>query len=185
MTVATQLKSGNTVLIEGNLLKIEKLTHITPGKGNAIVQAILRNVKTGVKTEKRFRSAEDVETVDVFTRHMQYLYSEGDVFHFMDTETFEQYEIKKDFLAEAVYYLIANTTYDIALYENQPIGIDLPPRVILKITETSPAEKGVQGKTKHATLETGLSVTVPLFLNEGENIVVNTSDNSYIERAKD
>lgn len=184
MTVATQLKSGNTILMDGNLYKIEKLTHITPGKGNAIVQTVLRNVKSGVKTEKRFRSAEDVETVDVFQRKMQYLYNEGDVSHFMDNESFEQYEVNKELLGDASYYLIENTHYDISLYEGQPLGIELPARVTLKIVETAPSEKGVQGKTKPAKLETGLSVNVPLFLEEGEAIVVNTSENAYVERAK-
>lgn len=184
MTVATQLKRGRTVLIDGNLYNIEKTTHITPGKGNAIVQTELRNVKTGVKTEKRFRSSEDVETVDIFTRKMDYLYSDGDVHHFMDKESYEQYELQKDILGNALYYLQENQTYEVSTYEGAPIGIALPQKMTMKIVETTPAEKGVTGKTKPAKLETGLTVNVPLFIDVDESIVINTDSNEYLERAK-
>lgn len=184
MTVATQVKRGNVIKMDGNLFTIIGLTHITPGKGNAVVQAELRNLMTGVKTQKRFRSSEDLETVDVINRSMQFLYSEGDVYHFMDQESFEQYELNPDVLGDAVYYIIPEKNYEVAVYEEKPIGIELPPHSVLKITETDPAIKGVQGKTKPATLETGLTVKVPLFIEEGELIVVNTETNDYIERAK-
>ena len=184
MTVATQLKRGNIITMDGELYRITKLTHITPGKGNAVVQSDMRNVKTGVKTNKRFRSSEDVETVIVRTRQMQYLYQEGEVFHFMDQETFEQYELNDELLSDAIHYIQPENVYDVTLYEESAIGIELPQKMTLKITETDPAEKGVQGKTKQATLETGLVTKVPLFIEEGESIVINTENGDYIERAK-
>ncbi|MCP5463778.1 MAG: elongation factor P [Deltaproteobacteria bacterium] len=185
MTVATQLQSGQYITLKGNLYKITNLTHITPGKGNAIVQAEMRDVNSGVKTNTRFRSAEDVETVEVRTRRMQFLYEDSGVFHFMDQETYEQIEVQKDFLADSIYFIQPEQIYDIAMQEEKPLGIDLPARMTFQITETTPPEKGVQGKTKPATLETGLVVKVPLFLEEGERIVINTSSQEYVERAKD
>jgi elongation factor P len=184
MTVATQIKRGNVIVLNNDLYRIIRLEHITPGKGNAIVHADLRSIRTGVKTNRRYRSSEDIETVEVYNRRMQYLYSDGDIFHFMDQENFEQYEIAKDMLDETIYYILPDHTYDVMVYENNPIGIELPPTVTMKITETSPAEKGTQGKTKDAILETGLKVRIPLFFEEGEEIVINTETNGYLERAK-
>lgn len=184
MTVATQLKKGHFILLNGELYRILKLAHITPGKGNAVVQTDLRNVKTGTKTNKRFRSSEDVESAEVRTRKMQYLYKDGDVYHFMDQESYEQYELNKELLADAINYVLPENNYEVDVYEDTPIGIELPPRITLKITETDPVIKGVQGKTKLATLETGFVVKVPLFIEEGESIVVSTENDEYIERAK-
>lgn len=184
MPVASQLKTGNTILLEGQLFTILTLTHITPGKGNAVVQTDLRNIKTGIKTNKRFRSQEDVETVDVMFRKMSFLYNEGTAYHFMDQENFNQYELPLDFLGDSVNYLLPNTVYDMQLYENQPIDINLPPTITLKIIETDPPQKGNPGKTKIAKLETGLSIQIPLFLAEGESVIINTSKKEYLERAK-
>ena len=184
MTVATKIKKGNIVKLNNELYRIINLMHITPGKGNAIVQADMRNIKTGVKTNKRYRSAEDVETAEVFNRKMQYLYKDGDVYHFMDQENFEQYELSDELLAETAHYIVPEHNYDVMLYEEAPIGVELPINVTLKITETAPGQKGIQGKTKDAILETGFRIQIPLFLEEGERVVVNTDTNEYIERAK-
>jgi len=184
MTVATKIKRGNIIKLNSELYKIIKLTHITPGKGNALVQTDLKNIKTGVKTNKRFRSSEDVETIEVRTRKMQYLYNDGDIYHFMDQESYEQYEIYKELLAEAIHYILPDNYYEVDLNEEIPIGIELPQKIVLKITATDPAQKGAQGKTKPATLETGFVVKVPLFIEEGESVVVNTENDEYIERAK-
>lgn len=184
MTVATQLKKGNVIKLNGELFKILTLTHITPGKGNAVVQTDLRSLKTGVKTNKRFRSAEDVEAAEVRTLKMQYLYSEGEVYHFMDQESYEQYELSKELLGDSMFYIIEENIYDVSTYEDNPIGIELPARMVQKIVETDPAQKGIQGKVKPATCASGLVVKVPLFIEEGEEIVVSTDDGSYIERAK-
>ncbi|OVE80872.1 elongation factor P [bacterium K02(2017)] len=184
MTVATQIKLGNVVILDGELYKVIKLTHITPGKGNAVVQTDLRNVKSGVKTNKRFRSSEDVETAEIRTIKMQYLYNEGDTFHFMDQENYQQYELSRDLIAEAIHFIVPENVYEVSTYEEAPMGIVLPTRVAIQVAQTDPAQKGVQGKTKIAKSESGLSVKVPLFIEEGESIVVNTETNEYIERAK-
>lgn len=184
MTVATQIKKGNIIKLGQDLFKIIQLEHITPGKGNAIVQTDLRNVKTGVKTKKRFRSSEDVETVALRTRRMQYLYEDRGIYHFMDQETCEQYELDGDMLAHASHYVVPENVYEVDLYENLPIGIRLPQKMALRIVETAPPQKGVTGKTKAARLETGFEIKVPLFIAEGESVIVNTDTDEYVARAK-
>lgn len=183
MPVATQVKRGQTILLDGDLFRIMNLTHITPGKGNAVVQAELRNLKSGLKTEKRFRSSEDVELADMQTRKMQFLYETDSVFHFMDTENYEQYELGDDLLAETRFYLVAEANYEIETHEGKPVGLNLPLRMTFTIEKTDPAQKGSAGKTKIAKLNTGLEVKVPLFLKEGEAIVVSTDTGEYVERA--
>jgi elongation factor P len=183
MTVATQLKTGNTIELENNLYLIIKMAHITPGKGNAVVQVDLRNIKTGVKTNKRFRSSENIQTIEIRARKMQYLYQDGDIYHFMDNENYEQVELSKELLADSIYYILPEHNYEVSFHEDTPLGIELPARMTLKITETDPAQKGAQGKTKPATLETGLKVKVPLFIEEGESVIIN-SEGDYMERAK-
>ncbi|MBF0107047.1 MAG: elongation factor P [Deltaproteobacteria bacterium] len=183
MTVATKIKKGNIIVLDGELFKVLKLTHITPGKGNAVVQADLRGVKSHVKTNKRFRSSEDIETAEIKTQKMQYLYSENDTYFFMDQENYEQYELGRELIDDAIHYIIPDNIYDVAIYDDAPIGLELPPRVTIKVAETDPSQKGVQGKTKPAKSESGLVVKVPLFIQEGESIVVNTETGEYIERA--
>lgn len=182
MTVATQIKTGNAIIIDGNLYKITKLEHITPGKGNAIVQAEMRDMKTGIKTQKRFRSSEDVDVVTLSTRKMEYLYEDQGVYHFIDQEDYQQYELKRDELGNAVNYLITNSIVEVTLYEEQAVDVVVAKNMNLKIIETDPIQKGVQGKMKPATLETGVVIKVPLFVGEGELVKVNTDTNEYIER---
>ena len=182
MTVATQIKTGNAIIIDGNLYKITKLEHITPGKGNAIVQAEMRDMKTGIKTQKRFRSSEDVDVVTLSTRKMEYLYEDQGVYHFIDQEDYQQYELEKDELGNAVNYLITNSIVEVTLYEEQAVDVVVAKNMNLKIIETDPIQKGVQGKMKPATLETGVVIKVPLFVGEGELVKVNTDTNEYIER---
>jgi elongation factor P len=184
MVVATQIKRGNVLKLDGELFKILKLTHVTPGKGNAVVQTDLRSLSSGVKTEKRFRSSEDVEIAYIDTRTMQFLYIDGDRYHFMDGESFEQFEISKELLGDDTAFLVPNENFAVDIYEGAPVGITLPDNVILTIEKTDPPQKGSGGKTKPATTNTGLDVKVPLFLAEGEGIVVRTVDGSYLERAK-
>lgn len=183
MPVATQVKSGNVIKLDGKLYRIIKTVHITPGKGNAIVQTQLRGLADGVKTEKRFRSSEEVETVDVFSRVMQFLYEGDGIYHFMDNENYEQYELTQDILGDDTVFLVAESNYTVDIYEEKPIGITLPERVTVKIAETDPAQKGSAGKVKPAKTDAGLTVKVPLFLAEGDSIVVNTSSKEYVERA--
>lgn len=182
MVVATQIKNGNAIIVDGNLYKILKIDHITPGKGNAVVQVEMRDMQTGIKTQKRFRSSEDVDVASLLTRKMEYLYEDSGVYHFMDQENYQQYELSKDDIGNAINYLKTNMVVEITLHDEKPVDVVLPKNIVLKITETDPIQKGVQGKVKPATLETGLVVKVPLFVGEGESVKVNTDTNEYIER---
>ncbi|MBI2342763.1 MAG: elongation factor P [Deltaproteobacteria bacterium] len=183
MVVATQIRRGQVVVLGGDLYKIIKLMHITPGKGNAVVQTDLRNIRTGVKTEKRFRSSEDVNVAYIDTHSMQYLYAEGDLHHFMETSTYEQYEIPADVIAEALPFIVPNHEYAVDVHDGRPIGITLPDNIVLTIVETPPPQKGDTGKSKMAKTDTGLVVRVPLFVAEGDAISVSTADGSYLARA--
>jgi elongation factor P len=183
---ATQIRKGNIVRIDGTLYKIMNMDHVTPGKGRAHIQTKLRNLLEGTQTEKRFRSDEDIEKVMIETKEMQYLYSDGDGYHFMDTATYDQVALTKDTLGNAVQYLIADSTLNLEWFEGNAIGVDLPPVVALKVIETPPGVKDAtaSAQRKPAKMETGLVVQVPSFINEGEVIRVNTTDASYSERAK-
>ena len=183
---ATQIRKGNIVLIDGVLYKIMNKDHVTPGKGRAHVQTKLRSLKDGTQTEKRFRSDEDVERAVIETKEMQYLYTDGDGYHFMDTTSYEQVQLTADTLGDAVQYLIPDTTLNVEWFDANPIGVDLPPVVDLKVVETPPGVKDAtaSAQRKPATMETGLVVQVPSFIEQGEVIRINTTDGSYSERAK-
>ncbi len=183
---ATQIRKGNIVRIDGRLYKIMNMDHVTPGKGRAHIQTKLRNILDGTQTEKRFRSDEDIEKVMIEAKEMQYLYSDGDGYHFMDTTTYDQVQLSADVLGVAVQYMIPETTLSLEWFEGNAIGVDLPPVVELKVIETPPGVKDAtaSAQRKPAKMETGLVVQVPSFINEGEVIRVNTTDASYSERAK-
>lgn len=183
MVVATQIKRGQVIQMEGELYRIIRLMHITPGKGNAVVQSDLRSLRTGVKTEKRFRSSEDVEIAHIETRKMQYLYAEGDFHHFMDEENYTQVSINTDMLGDDLNFMVPEQTYQVELFEGNPVGITLPSSVVLSVVQTDPPQKGDSGKTKPAVVNTGMTVKVPLFITEGENISVSTETGDYLERA--
>lgn len=183
MIPATQIRVGNILNYEGELYRVLKTQHVTPGKGNAVMQTEMRSLNTGIKIDRRFNSSEKVDRVEVFDRKMQFLYQEGKVYHFMDPENYEQLEIQEDVLEEAIPFLKPETMITVSLYDNKPVGISLPSRVTLKIAQCDPASKGKAGATKEAVLENGNTVRVPLFLKEGDEIVVNTDDNSYMEKA--
>jgi elongation factor P len=183
---ATQVRKGNTVRIDGTLYKIMSMDHVTPGKGRAHIQTKLRSLRDGTQTEKRFRSDEDIEKVIIETKEMQYMYNDGDEYHFMDTTTYDQVQLSADTLGNAVQYLIPDTTLNLEWFEGNAIGVDLPPVVELKVIQTPPGVKDATASTqrKPATMETGLVVQVPAFIGEGEVIRINTTDASYSERAK-
>ncbi|MDX1386205.1 MAG: elongation factor P [bacterium] len=183
MIPATQIRVGNILKYEGDLCRVLKIQHVTPGKGNAVVQTEMRNLKTGTKINNRFRSTETVEKVEVFDRKMQFLYKEGKIYHFMDPENYEQLEIQKEVLEEAIPFLKPEAVITVSLYEGKPMGIALPPRVTLQVSQCDPPSKGKQGATKEAVLENGNKVKVPLFIKEGDSIVVDTENNSYAEKA--
>ncbi len=183
---ATQIRKGNIIRVDGTLYKIMNMDHVTPGKGRAHIQTKLRSLYGGTQMEKRFRSDEDIEKVMIETKEMQYLYNDGNEYHFMDTTTYEQVQLSADTLGNAVQYLIPDTTLNLEWFEGNAIGIDLPPVVELKVIETPPGVKDAtaSAQRKPATMETGLVVQVPAFIGEGEVIRINTTDASYSERAK-
>ncbi len=183
MISATQIRVGNVLKFEGDLCRVLKVVHVTPGKGNAVVQTDMRNLRTGLKINNRFRSTETVEKVEIFDRKIQFLYHDGNVYHFMDPETYEQIEMEEALVEEAIPYLKPEAIITASLYEGKAVGISLPPRITLKVVQCDPPEKGKAGATKEAVLETGNRVKVPLFIKEGDDLVIDTETNSYAEKA--
>lgn len=186
MIAATQMKRGMTIKLNGELYRVFSTMHITPGNWRGMVQTKLKSLKSGAIIEHRFRSEDRVEQAYLETHEMEYLYTDGTDYYFMNTSTFEQIHLPLDLLEDAVPYLIPNIKIQVEFYEGQPIGIDLPPSVELKVVSTEPALRGatVSNVNKPATLETGLVIQVPPFVNEGEVIRVDTSDGKYQERVK-
>ena len=186
MIPATQLRAGMAIVHEGNLCRVMKVQHITPGNWRGMVQVKLRNLKTGNSLEYRFRSEDRVERASLEQHEVEFLYKDGDGFHFMNTETYEQFALTGDLLGDNVYYLIPNIKIQMEFNEGNPVGIDLPLTVDLKVVATDPGLKGATATNsgKPATLETGLVVQVPQFISEGETIRVDTAEGKYLERAK-
>ena len=168
-----------------DLYSIFNMVHRTPGNLRAFVQVRMRNLRNGSMVENRFSSTEQVERAILDEQEMEYLYDDGDNYTFMNTETYEQVELKRDLLGDAVDYLIPNIKVHVEFYEGKPMSVELPPTVDLKIIETEPGLKGatVSNVTKPAKTESGLVVQVPPFIGEGETIRVSTADGSYLERA--
>jgi elongation factor P len=183
---ATQLRPGNIIKHAGELFSIHKVEHRTPGNLRAFVQAKMRNLRTGALIEHRFRSEDRVEQAMVDEQEMEYLYKDGDDYCFMNTENYEQIHLSSEVLGGSALYLIPNVQIKVQMYEGRAVGIELPITVDLLVTETEPGLKGatVSNVTKPATLETGLVVQVPPFINAGEKIRVDTAEGKYLERAK-
>lgn len=160
-------------------------THRTPGNLRAFVQVKMRNLKNGSSFEHRYASTDSVEKVSLDEQEMEYLYAEGDDYYFMNTESYEQIHLSKDLLGDSTDYLIAAMKVAVTFYEGNPISVELPASVDLTVVETEPGIKGasVSNVGKPAKMETGLMVTVPPFINEGEKIKVSTVDGSYMARA--
>ena len=181
---ATRLRKGMLIKIGEDLFRILELHHMTPGNKRGFVQARMRNIRTTTLTDTKFRAEEDVERATLDEREMQYLYNDGDSFHFMDTGTYEQIHIAAEALGENVGYLIPEMTIHVEFYGDEAVGIELPQTVDLKVLETTPAIKGAtaSAQLKPARLETGLVVQVPPFVNEGDVIRVNTESGEYQSR---
>jgi len=181
----TDFRNGLKIEFEGGPYTIVYFQHVKPGKGGAFVRTKLKNLKTGAVLEHTFRSGDKVEKPDLDEREMQFMYREGDAFHFMDTASYEQIYLDTDHMGDAANYMIENLPVKILFYRGEPIGIDLPIFIVLTIAETEPGIRGdtVSGATKPAKLESGALVQVPLFLNEGDRIKVDTRTGTYIERA--
>ncbi|MCK5235562.1 MAG: elongation factor P [Deltaproteobacteria bacterium] len=186
MINATQIRAGMTILFNGSPYKVLSVTHVTPGKGRAHMQTKIRNMETGIAIENRFRSDEKVERARLDTKEMEYLYSEESEHHFMDTENYEQIVISDDLLGDGKFYLTPNVKFLIEFFKDKPVGATPPKVVELKITDTPPNMKGATASSsyKPATLETGLSIGVPPFVEAGEVIRVDTVEGKYLERAK-
>ena len=182
---AIQLRAGMLVKYKGDICAVYQTEHRTPGKGRGFVQAKFRNHRTGSISEHKLASSESFERVSLEPRKMEYLYGEGDSYHFMNTETYEQEEIAAELLADQVNYLMPNMVIEVQFYEGTPFSLNLPASVDMIVTETTPAIKGatVTNVTKPATTESGLVVQVPPFIKEGEKIQVSTVDGAYQGRA--
>jgi len=183
---ATNIRKGNIVRINGTLYRVMNMDHVTPGKGRAHVQTKLRKLTDSTQTEMRFRSTDDVEKVALESKQMQYLYSDPDGHHFMDTTSYEQVNLSNEMLGDATNYLVPDSVIMMETFEGTPIGVELPPSVDLKVVETMPGIKDAtaSAQRKPATLETGLVIQVPSFIEQDEMIRVSTVDGSYSERAK-
>ena len=169
------------IKFENELFRILELYHLTPGNKRAHIQVRMRNIRTNTLNDHKFRAEEDVERATLDEREMQYLYNDGDLYYFMDTSNYEQIHISAEALGDSKDYLMPDMTIRVELYEEAPVGIELPPTVDLAVKETVPGIKGAtaSAQIKPATLETGLVVQVPSFINEGDKIRVNTETGEY------
>ena len=185
MISTNDLKNGITIEVDGAIFVVMETQHVKPGKGAAIVKAKLKNLRTGAIFEKTFNAGVKVATARIEKQLMQYLYNMGDTYYFMNMNTYEQLELDKSVVGEGSKFLKENLEVYITMYEGEVLGIDLPDKVELVITATEPAVKGntTNNAQKDATVETGLMVRVPLFIEQGETIVVSTKDGSYASRA--
>src|SRR5947209_18851295 len=183
---ATQMRPGMIIKHNDQLHSVFSVEHRTPGNLRAFIQAKLRNLRSGAMFEHRFRSGDAIDKVTVDEVEMEFLYRDGDDFHFMNTESYEQTHISRDVLGDAVNYLTANLKIQVEFYEGKPIGIELPQTVDLEVTEVEPGLKSATASSvlKPATTETGLVVGVPPFINAGDIIRVDTAEGVYMERVK-
>jgi len=179
------VRVGNILEWNNGLWRIMKTQHVTPGKGVACMQLEMRNIETGTKTNKRFNSTERVERVILNQREMQYLYSDGEDYHFMDTETYDQITLPEDMLENALPYMLPETMVTVESHEERPLNVKLPMVVTLDVVECDASIKGqtATGSYKPGTLETGASIMVPPYLESGTKVKVNTETGEYMERA--
>ena len=182
---ATQMRPGMIIKHNGELHSVFKVEHRTPGNLRAFIQAKLRNLRTGAMFEHRFRSPDPIEKVAVDEVKMEYLYHDGDNYHFMNQDNYEQIALSPDVLGDAVDYLTPNMQIHIEFFDGKAVGVELPQTVDLKVVETEPGIKSATASsvTKPAKTETGLIVQVPPFINEGETIRVDTAEGAYLSRA--
>ena len=183
---ANRLRRGQLIVFEGDLWRVFEAIHQTPGNLRARMQCRLTRLRDGTMKDNRFRAEDDVERAYLEQKQMQYLYRDGDTFHFMDTTTYEQASVSDEVLGDAVQYLVPESMISVDFFEGVPVGVELPPTVDLRVVETSPEVKGAtaSAQRKPATLETGLVVQVPSFVHEDEQIRVSTEDGGYLERVK-
>ncbi|KHD85976.1 elongation factor P [Heyndrickxia ginsengihumi] len=185
MISVNDFRTGLTIEVDGGIWRVLDFQHVKPGKGAAFVRSKLRNLRTGAVQEKTFRAGEKVEKAQIDNRRMQYLYANGDQHVFMDNETYEQIELSAASIEYELKFLKENMEVHIMMFQGETLGVELPNTVELEVTETEPGVKGdtATNATKPATLETGLIVQVPFFVNEGDRLIINTTDGSYVSRA--
>lgn len=185
MISVNDFKTGLTVQVDNDIFTVLDFQHVKPGKGAAFVRSKLKNLRNGNVVEKTFRAGETIGRAQIENRAVQYLYNAGSEYTFMDNETFDQFNLERDQLEWELNFLKENMTVNISSYQGEILGIQLPNSVDLKVTETEPGVKGntAQGATKNATVETGLTVQVPLFINEGDVLLIDTREGKYISRA--
>ncbi|MFS0672785.1 elongation factor P [Ornithinibacillus sp. 179-J 7C1 HS] len=185
MISVNDFKTGLTIELDNDVWQVVDFQHVKPGKGAAFVRSKLRNLRNGSIQEKTFRAGEKVGKAHVEHKKMQYLYASGDSHAFMDTATYEQIELTSEQIEHELKFIKENMEVSIISYQGQMLGIDLPNNVTLEVVETEPGIKGdtASGGTKPATVETGLVVQVPFFVNVGDKLIINTSDGKYVSRA--
>jgi elongation factor P len=182
---ATRLRKGHLIVHEGHLCRLLEVQHVTPGNLRGFVRAKMRNLRSQTLIDHRFRSEDIVDRATLDEREMQYLYSDGSDYYFMDTSTYEQIHLSGESLGDSVNYLLPEATIRVEFFDGQPVGVELPATVDLKVTDTVPGIKGAtaSAQVKPATLETGLVVNVPAFVSTGDVIRVNTETGEYLSRA--
>ena len=186
MSSTTDFKNGIILRRKENLWKIVEFQHVKPGKGAAFVRTKLKNIKTGQVVDETFRAGEKVEIVRVESHTYNFSYNDGDDYYFMNNETFDQISLTKDKIGDSADFLVDNTETTIVFHKDNPIEVRIPVHVNLEVTDTDPGEKGntAQGGSKPAKLETGISLQVPLFVQIGDVLKVDTREKKYIERVK-
>jgi elongation factor P len=184
MINATQLRKGMTIKLDGELYKVHETTHVTPGKGQALMQTKLRRLSDQTLHDVRFRSKDKVEQAYLEGIEMQYLYKEGNEYIFMNLENYEQIKLLPEILGNTINYLIPDITFSIEMFEGHPVGVNPPLTIELKVIKTEPHLKGAtqSASNKPATLETGITISVPQFIKEGDIVRIDTRDDSYLER---
>jgi elongation factor P len=181
---ANELRAGMCIVHGGDVCRVMSVTHRTPGNLRAFVQVRMRNLRTGNSFENRFASTESVERAHLDTVPMEYLYSDGEGHHFMNQETYDQLALGDEVLGDGMQYLLPNAVIKVDLYEGNPVGIELPNTVVLRVVETEPGLKGATASAsyKPAKCETGLTVLVPPFVEAGTRIEIDTRENEYLRR---
>ena len=185
MNVSTNdLKTGMTLELDGDLWQVVHFQHVKPGKGHAFVRTKLRNLESGAVLDRTFRADEKVGLAIIERKEMQFLYDDGDSLVFMDGDTYEQIHVSNEVVGETRSFLVEGATPLVAMHEGNPIGVEVPASVVLEVTKTDPGLKGdrVSGAMKPATLQTGITVQVPLFVEEGDRVKVDTRTGGYITR---
>jgi len=185
MMGVTELRKGVTFALEGEVYRVLEYQHHKPGRGSATIRTKLRNLRTGATLDRNFISGDRVQDIRLDRRTVQYLYNDGNLYYFMDMDTYEQPALPAEVIGDAANYLKEGITIDVSFYQGEPLDIELPITVELEVTTTQPGVKGdtATGATKAATLETGLVVQVPLFVSEGDIVRVDTRTGQYLTRA--